>query len=66
MQNPRTAKLHLGSCTITILKIEDKNSISTANLGDSGYSLMRLNKETNLVEVLYRKKEGQKQFNFPY
>ena len=43
----------------------NNNQIKTSNLGDSGYVLFRPNSSGNL-EKLFRSKEQQFSFNFPY
>ena len=64
-QNPVTASLHQGSCTVTVLKIEGPNQIRTANIGDSGYALYHVTDDGSL-ELYFRSKEQQREFNFPY
>jgi hypothetical protein len=46
------------------VKVEGPNKISTANVGDSAYSLFHV--KDGKAELYYRKKEGQREFNFPF
>jgi serine/threonine protein phosphatase PrpC len=66
------AKAHLGSATCTTLKISSPSTISTLNVGDSGYALFRLVQENPnsgekpTIQLLYETIPGQKSFNFPH
>ena len=63
------ASKHLGSATCTVLKVSGKSTISALNIGDSGYSIHRINKTTEndfAVKLLFSSEPGQRQFNFPY
>jgi len=64
-QNSLTAKIHKGGCTAAILKVDGPNTMSTAVVGDSGYSLFRVN-SAGEVKLYFRSKEGQSQFNVSY
>jgi len=61
------ANKNIGSSTVVMAKLDTRNNnqIKTTNLGDSGYVLFRPNAEGNL-EKLFRSKEQQFSFNFPY
>jgi hypothetical protein len=65
------AKQHLGSATCTTLKISSPSTISTLNVGDSGYALFRVLQENPnsgqkpTIQLLYETVPGQKGFNFP-
>ena len=55
----------IGSCTCVVVVLDEKASvISTCNLGDSGYMLLR--KEADKMNVIYESKEQQHSFNFPF
>lgn len=55
----------IGSCTcVTAILDEEQPYLYTANLGDSGYLLLR--KEGLDLITKYRTKEQQHSFNFPY
>lgn len=74
------ASKHLGSATCATLKITGKSTISTLNVGDSGYSIHRVHsrdttssrgsgsdiQEKPSIDLLYASKPGQKRFNFPH
>ena len=66
----KVAAVNQGSSTLTIVKVENTTTISTTNIGDSGYALFHVvkNEETGAMipEVYFRSKEQQKSFNFPY
>jgi len=50
-----------GSCTACVLTIsEDRQHVSAANLGDSGFIVIRKDK------IIFRSKEQQHSFNYPY
>jgi len=61
------ANRHMGSSTCVLAKFDTgrKNYLKTTNLGDSGYVLIRPHADGKL-EKLYRSKEQQYSFNFPY
>jgi protein phosphatase PTC7 len=61
------ANKNIGSSTVVMAKFDTRNNnkIKTTNLGDSGYVLFRPNEEGNL-EKIFRSKEQQFSFNFPY
>mmetsp|Transcript_16017 Transcript_16017/g.13997 ORF Transcript_16017/g.13997 Transcript_16017/m.13997 type:complete len:186 (+) Transcript_16017:14-571(+) len=61
--NKRTFKTGTSTCVIAILHPENQ-TIATTWLGDSSYMLLRPN--TKGVDKIYRSKEQQKSFNFPY
>lgn len=51
------------------MKIDNENTISTTNIGDSGYLLYHLELREDgefIPKMYYRSQEGQKSFNFPY
>ena len=55
----------IGSCTCVMATLDEKAPlIYTANLGDSGYMLLR--KEGLDLVQLFRSKEQQHSFNFPF
>ena len=58
---------HTGSSTCVMAKFDTgrKDCLKTTNLGDSGYVLIRPHADGKL-EKLYRSKEQQYSFNFPY
>jgi protein phosphatase PTC7 len=66
------ANAHLGSATCTTLKISSPSTISTLNVGDSGYALFRLVQENPnggekaTIQLLYETIPGQVRFNFPH
>ena len=54
-----------GSTTLVLALVDPSASVlHTANFGDSGYMLLR--KEGGKVKMLFRSKEMQKSFNYPY
>lgn len=56
---------HTGSSTCVIACLDqDKPELKAVNLGDSGYMILRKN-GLDLIK-LFRTKEQQHQFNFPY
>lgn len=55
----------IGSSTAVLAKLDgDRDFIKTTNLGDSGYMLLRLTDDG--VSQIFRSKEQQYSFNFPY
>lgn len=57
---------HQGSSTLCVVMLEeDEPVLRTANLGDSAYMIIRVSASGKL-ETLFRSKEQQKSFNFPY
>jgi protein phosphatase PTC7 len=67
------ASKHLGTATCTTLKITGKSTISTLNVGDSGYSIHRVHRsnsgdmeEKPSIDLLYASTAGQKRFNYPH
>jgi len=62
--NKRTTEQGTSTCVIAILHPENKTIASTL-IGDAGYILLRPQVGQNLTTV-YRSKEQQKRFNFPY
>jgi hypothetical protein len=67
------ASKHLGTATCTTLKITGNSTISTLNIGDSGYSIHRVHrvtdsdsdiKEKPSIDLLYASKAGQKRFKY--
>ena len=70
------ASKHLGSATCTALKITGNSTISTLNVGDSGYSIHRVRgatrgsdsdiKEEPSIDLVYASTAGQKRFNYPH
>ena len=58
-----------GSTTCVLAKFDTgrENVIKTTNLGDSGYLILRPStaKDGELV-LMFRSKEQQREFNFPY
>lgn len=65
--NLATASEHMGTATCTAVQLTDPKNLTmkTVNIGDSGYSIHRSNKN-GTYEVVYAAKPGQKQFNFPH
>lgn len=63
---------HLGSSTAVLAALDVKQDqviMRTCNLGDSGYVLFRAPSQPNSterLEVVFRSKEQQYSFNFPY
>ena len=54
-----------GSSTLVLALLDPKeNVLHTANFGDSGYILLR--REGDEIKTVFRSKEMQKSFNFPY
>jgi hypothetical protein len=50
------------------VKIDSEDTLSTLNIGDSGYTLLHpVQKESGDVDLklVFRSEEGQKSFNFP-
>jgi protein phosphatase PTC7 len=72
------AKAHLGSATCTTLAISSPTTLSTVNVGDSGYALFRVvqaaqnpnsgekQPTTRTIQLVYETKPGQVRFNFPH
>ena len=56
---------HMGSATCTALKLIGPNEIAAINIGDSGYSIHRLENGKDL-QVVFASEPGQKRFNFPH
>lgn len=55
----------IGSCTCVLATLDEKAPLLyTANLGDSGYMILR--KEGLDLIKIYRTKEQQHSFNFPF
>ena len=55
----------IGSCTCVLATLDDKAPLLyTANLGDSGYMILR--KEGLDLIKIFRTKEQQHSFNFPF
>ena len=52
-----TSRLHKGSCTICIIKIESTSRISTLTMGDAGYALFHVDMHTKKLEMYYRSQE---------
>ncbi|KAL3923342.1 MAG: hypothetical protein SGILL_001708, partial [Bacillariaceae sp.] len=61
--NHHAADEHLGSATCTTVQLTGPNTLQTLNIGDSGYSIHRL--ENDEWKVVYASIPGQKSFNFP-
>ncbi|CAI2377645.1 unnamed protein product [Moneuplotes crassus] len=61
--NNRTTHIGTSTCVIAILRPQCK-AIDTTVLGDSSYLLLR--PENGTLKTLFRSKEQQKSFNFPY
>ena len=64
---------HIGSSTAVIASLEMRDGsvvMKTCNLGDSGYVIFRAptpdSKSMERLDVLFRSKEQQYRFNFPY
>lgn len=63
------ANTEIGSCTICLVSLDSKSPvIFTANLGDSGYMILRNDKKIkdDDLNIFYESKEQQHAFNFPY
>lgn len=57
----------VGSCTACLVSLDEKASVlSTANLGDSGYMILRQVAGKDKLEIVYESKEQQHAFNFPF
>ena len=72
--NIQAASQHLGTATCTTLRIADESTVSTLNIGDSGYSIHRISPPTSdnnsdggkpKIDLLFASEPGQKRFNFP-
>jgi serine/threonine protein phosphatase PrpC len=68
--NIYASRQHLGTATCTTLRITDESTVSTLNIGDSGYSIHRITPSPDgdkkpRIGLLFASKPGQKQFNFP-
>lgn len=63
--NWMAADQHMGSATCTALKLIGPNKIATINIGDSGYSIHRIQNGKDL-QVVFASEAGQKRFNFPH
>lgn len=61
----RYAHRVVGSSTACIVGMEGSNLIS-ANLGDSGFMIVRLSPDSKRVELLFKSEEQQHSFNFPF
>uniref|UniRef100_A0A7R9ZSY9 Protein phosphatase n=1 Tax=Craspedostauros australis TaxID=1486917 RepID=A0A7R9ZSY9_9STRA len=75
--NWRSAREHLGSATCTVVKIQGWDTISTLNVGDSGYAHFRVaapaddgdddaTLDPSSLQLLFESVPGQKGFNYPY
>jgi len=60
MQEAADNSPHQGSTTVVMAHLHDQDSMSTCNLGDSGYVLYRSG------EKLFRTPSGQYSFDFPH
>lgn len=58
--NTELSKIRAGSTTACIIYVTNSGKLHSANLGDSGYMVVRDD------EVIYRSKELQHRFNAPY
>ena len=60
----------IGSCTCCIVNLDSNSPVlTTANIGDSGYMILRSDVTNNNdaeLSIFYESKEQQHQFNFPY
>ena len=57
----------IGSTTCCILTIdEQKPTVNTSYIGDSGYAIYRKDTQDNKLQTIYVSEEQQKSFNFPY
>ena len=55
----------VGSCTCVIVTLDKESPvISTVNLGDSGYMILRKMKDD--LDIQFESKEQQHSFNFPF
>lgn len=61
----RYAHRTVGSATACIVGMEGSNLIS-ANLGDSGFMIVRLSADSKRVDLLFKSEEQQHSFNFPF
>ena len=59
------ARKVVGSATACIVAIENSDLIA-ANLGDSGFMVVRPSKDNKSVKLIMKSEEQQHQFNFPY
>ena len=54
------ARNHKGSATVVAVKIENENTLSSTNIGDSGYQLFHVIPQedgTDKLELYYRSEE---------
>lgn len=59
----------MGSSTAVLASLHEPNIMKTTNLGDSGYSIYRAEKEDGnkiVLKLTFRSEEQQYRFNFPY
>lgn len=61
----RFANRVTGSSTACIVGVDGNNLIS-ANLGDSGFMIVRLTPDAKRVDLIFKSEEQQHSFNFPY
>lgn len=55
-----------GAATCTVLRLTEEDGLDAASLGDSGFMLLRFQKESERFEIVFRSKEQQHCWNFPY
>lgn len=55
----------VGSSTICVLSL-DEQTLKAAFVGDSGYAIYRKKEGEDRFEIVFKSKEQQKSFNFPY
>jgi protein phosphatase PTC7 len=71
LQEAVNANPNRGSTTAVMAKVEpkvegDASTLTTCNLGDSGYMIVRPMESGTWVRPIYRSKEQQHYFNCPY
>ena len=61
--------MNQGSATAVLASLQEPNIMKTTNLGDSGYYIYRAEKAEGdkiVLKLIFRSKEQQYSFNFPY
>lgn len=58
-------QLHTGSSTAVVLKLVEDMTLETANLGDSGFAIFRVQPDNSLTMV-YKSQPAQFAFNMPH
>jgi|OM-RGC.v1.027307844 hypothetical protein len=55
-----TSRLHKGSCTLCMIRIESPTHIKSLTMGDAGYALFHVDMQTKKLDMYYRSQEQQK------